>query len=360
LCSGENKNIKMETLNEKTIIKKELKLSELKELRAKMPKQNFLWKGVKQGAFGLIYGPSKSGKTIFCENLAFAICSNQQEFLGDKLNPINNKVLFIGLEEYWVNRLDRNTIQLNNYNENEKKLIEENFSSQQIDFESVIQTERQWMNLKNLINNSKAKTVFIDSITRMNHGSLEDSKTVEVIMQKLRTIAQNSGINLFCIHHTPKIGNAELTMNNIKGSAVFSQESDFALGINRTSKNNRYLKEVFYRYADDNLETVIEINFNESLTFDYVNDVEESEILNRTDRRRLSNKSDDIITYFNANPTVTHKISDLVTYFTVKLDIKKRMVEHYLNELIKSKKIKSLSRGEYCSIKYEFKSNETN
>ena len=46
-------------------------------------------------SFGLVFGPSKSGKTIFCENLAMSIAMGKTDFFGYKLDGIPKK-------EYWI------------------------------------------------------------------------------------------------------------------------------------------------------------------------------------------------------------------------------------------------------------------
>ena len=82
----------------------------------------------------------------------------------------------------------------------------------------------------------------------MNPGKIEQSETAELIMQSLRNICYDLNITLICIHHTPKMYDTAITIDKIKGSSVFAQESDFAFGVNRTSLGHRYLKEVFFRF----------------------------------------------------------------------------------------------------------------
>ena len=48
------------------------------------PKEKFLFSGIKEKSFGLVFGPSKSGKTIFCENLAMKLAIGASEFFGKK------------------------------------------------------------------------------------------------------------------------------------------------------------------------------------------------------------------------------------------------------------------------------------
>jgi len=103
----------------------------------KRPKVEYLWGGIKEKSFGLVFGPSKSGKTIFSENLAMSLAVGRDSFFGKKLSGKPKKVFFIGLEEFWeiktsdliealTKKLSIQERQLKNYLKqlvNEKKII---------------------------------------------------------------------------------------------------------------------------------------------------------------------------------------------------------------------------------------------
>ena len=271
-------------------VKKFLTFNEMMVNYETSPKTDYLWNGIKENSFGLVFGPSKSGKTIFCENLAMKIAMGKEDFFGYPLSGIPRKVLFVGLEEYWSSRAERNKMQFEALNEAEQNLIGENYRYQEIDFPKRIVIENDWDNLIATIIESEAEIVFIDSITRMNLGKLENSADAEKLMQKLRDVCYDLKITLICIHHTPKMFDSAITMDKIKGSAVFAQESDFAIGVNKSSKNHRYIKNVFFRNADDDCETVKEFEINNSCWLNYFNDIDEDELLARTDKRRVVEK----------------------------------------------------------------------
>ncbi len=318
----------------------------------KEPETNYLWNGVKDQSFGLVFGPSKSGKTIFCENLAMHLAAGKTSYFGYELDGNPRKVLFIGLEEFWKNRAERNKKQFNSFSSEEKTLIEENYISQEIDFERLIVNKEQWEKLKELVQSSKADVVFIDSITRMNPGKLEDSKNAELIMQQLRDLCYDNGITLFCIHHTPKMQDCPITMDKIKGSAVFAQEADFAIGINCTTKKARYMKNVFFRYAADDDESVKEFSIDSNTILENIGESLEYEILNRTDRRRDSSSVDLIASHINSSTSTTYSTDELVGYFESRLDIKERQIKSHLSDLVKEDKILNPKRGVYTSLEY--------
>lgn len=303
-----------------------------------------LWNGVKENSFGLVFGPPKSGKTIFCENLAISFAVGRNDFMGFPINKEPQKVMFIGLEEFWRNRFERNAKQFSTLSDDEKELLKSNFILPDTEFPKTITTKENWELLRKTIQESGVNIVFIDSITRMNHGKIEDSKTAEEICLKLRSISQDLDISLFVIHHTPKLGDEDVSMDKIKGSSVFSQESDFAIGINRTSGNKRYMKNVYFRYSDDSDDSHLEFELDENLI---VNHKQGNPFINFKNDRRVSEKREQIVTYFQQNPTLTLSTKECVDYFTSDLNIKERQVKTYLSELVKLDVIISPSHGHY-------------
>lgn len=327
-----------------------LTLGQARKLFKKRPKQIFLYPGIKKGSFGIVFGVSKGGKTIWAENLAMALALGKESYMGEKLPGAPMKVIVVGLEEYWENRVERNLKQLSTYSSEEVELLETNYMIQPIEFSKYLTTSKDWESLVNTIKASEAEVVIIDSITRMNHGNLEDSKTAEEIMQKLRDIAYELKITLICIHHTPKMLDLPITMDKIKGSAVFAQESDFAIGINRTSKSFRYQKDVFFRYASDDTETVREFKIDESTRIIHIENTSETDILVRGDRRRMDDHKTKILEYFSKYSCTEHQTTELTKILTSMLPLKSRRIKQLLSEMVKDKKINSPKRGVYKSI----------
>ncbi|MCB0748132.1 MAG: AAA family ATPase [Ignavibacteriae bacterium] len=326
-------------------------LNEVIKMHKEKPKAKYLWNGIKEKTFGFIFGPSKGGKTIVCENLAMNLAIGKNDFLGYELDGIPKKVLFVGLEEFWEQRAERNEKQFMSFSDEEQIILGENYVYQGLDFSRKVTSKKEWEDLSDLIKVSKAEVVFIDSITRMNHGNLEESKTAEEIVQKLRDICYDSKITLICIHHTPKLGETqELSLNCIKGSSTFSQEIDFAIGINRTVKNHRYMKNVAFRYAPDDDEFVKEFEIDEDLIVEVLDEVEETEILNRVDRRRKNERRGYIVSFLNENASMTYSTAELLSHFSSTLSIRERMIKKYLTELSIERKILSPEFGKYTSI----------
>jgi hypothetical protein len=57
-----------------------------------------IWSGIKGGSFGFVFGPSKSDKTILCENFAMSLALNRKDFLG--LHILNQEDTVEGYKSY--------------------------------------------------------------------------------------------------------------------------------------------------------------------------------------------------------------------------------------------------------------------
>lgn len=336
-------------MENKNTINAAIPFAEMRALYDKEPNPEYLYRGIQEKSVGLIFGPSKSGKTIFCENLLMSIACGLPNYLGGDLVPEPKKVLMIGLEEFWIGKSGRNLKQYNSLNEDEKKLVDENYFVQNISFTPSVTTSSQWESLKELIISSNAEVVVVDSITRLNHGQLEDSSTAEKIMQRLRAIATEAQVTLICIHHTPKMLGRSITMDSIKGSSTFAQESDFAIGVNTTQKGNRYFKEVFYRYAPFTDEDVWEFTIEGDCWLNFEMKTEEQEILNRSDRRK-TDRLDKVVAFFEENKDYSYPKSELTEIFLNDYGISKRSTGGYLSTLTSKGIISNPKHGFYTYL----------
>jgi hypothetical protein len=89
-----------------------LPLREMIEKVQSEPKREMLYSGIQKNSIGFVFGPSKSAKTIFCENLGLSIAAGKGDYLGLPINSENRKVLFASLEEFYSGRTDRNAKQI--------------------------------------------------------------------------------------------------------------------------------------------------------------------------------------------------------------------------------------------------------
>ena len=196
------------------------------------PPTKYLWGGIKEGSFGFVYGPSKSGKTTFCEGLAMSLASGKKSYFDNILTGKRKNVLFLSLEEYYKERTLRNIKQL----EFLKLESLDNYNTVDENFPRLISGSVEWELLKSIIIDSGSEIVFIDSFSRLYSGSIEESSLAKNIMFKLRELTNDLKITLIIIHHTPKLNGRPITIDSLAGSRILAQDADFLIGINKILK----------------------------------------------------------------------------------------------------------------------------
>ncbi len=82
----------------------------------------------------------------------------------------------------------------------------------------LISTDEDWEEIERMKRVNKANVVFIDSLSRLYEGGIEDSGLAKKVSLKLRVLSNKLQITLIVIHHTPKqigiqIGISKRTVN---------------------------------------------------------------------------------------------------------------------------------------------------
>lgn len=327
-------------------------LTKLIDRNKKEPPIPFIWSGIKKGSFGFIFGPSKSGKTIFAENLAMSLAANLDTFLGMPITKDNYKVLFISLEEYWQNRTERNSIQtdlLNNKLGSNTWL--ENYLVIDEQVPRLIATDEDWEKLENMIIESKANVVIIDSLSRLYQGVIEDSSVAKKVSLKLRELTDKLKITLIVIHHTPKQNGKAITQDSLAGSRILAQEADFIIGINRSCDNKRYMKEISFRYKQEQQDVVTLFEIGNNQWIIERGQLPESEILKENDRRIDTTNLDQVYNFMlEKTSSLTIKEVHIKDLFAALVDtaiMSKQTLYSSLKRLGENKKIKNDRRGVY-------------
>jgi len=297
-----------------------------------LPPQEYIWRSITPGSLGFVYGPSKSGKTTFCENLGMCIAYGLNEFFWSKIESKEpSKVLFISMEEYWRQRIERNIKQCEKLQVPEE--LKDNFEVVNEEFPRVFTDNGELKNrLQEIIDETKPKVVFIDSMTRMAAKDIEDSTVCGAIAVVLRELANDNGISIIVIHHTHKLNGGGLSIDSLAGSRVLAQEADFLIGINRTTNGIRYYKEVATRYGQEK-EDVIEFDIDDNQWLQPIADLPEHKILELKDRRRNPSNVNKIVSEIKKSyeNNVTISAPELIAKFDGKLG--KTQVYNYLKDL---------------------------
>jgi RecA-family ATPase len=302
------KKVKEISENEGLAIAKEKKVRTINlglmvERVEREPKPAMVYSVIKEGSFGIMYGVAKTGKTIFCENLGLSIAAGKSSFFCKSIDINNKKVLFISLEEYYPFRTERNIKQLLGLKPDEVKNAKENFIVATENMPKQFTTTADWNILVEEIHLHKPGVVFIDSLTRIIDGQVENSEVAKAAMLNLRKIAEECKVTLIAIHHSIKIDNQQpMSLSNLAGSRVISQECDFIFGFNKSFENKRYLKLVAARYGNDNSDHVALFNLDENLWCKYEKSVKETDLLiHKVDGRVETSNVDLVYDFIKTN-----------------------------------------------------------
>lgn len=320
-----------------------------------MPPQHFLYKGIKVPSLGAIFGVPKAGKTIMAESLGLSVAAGLDEFLGEKIYVGNQRVMFFGLEEYYPSRTKRNEKQMEyfttayslppNWIDN-IFVLDENFPKH-------ILTDADWNLLDQEIDRIKPTMVMIDSLTRLTLEPIEDSTIASKLMKKLKELTHKHNIALVLIHHTHKMENRPITLATLAGSRVIGQELDFMIGINRTNDNDRYIKDVAYRYAADDSEFVTKFIINEHLVIESLGPAREHNLLEGIVSSDNQNQNDQLLSqYFKdftqGDVAVIVETKNLVQQFVTPQMMSKPTLHASLDRLIENGTIYKVSIGKYA------------
>ena len=312
----------------------------------------FIWGGIKEGSFGYVFGPSKCGKTTFCENLAMCLVAGRKEFLGNSILEKSHRALFVSLEEYERPRSERNDKQVQFLNATPELI--NNLLVIKDEFPKFLRTDNELQILSDTIAESKAGIVFIDSLTRMSSGDIERSDTAREISLKLKGIANFHGITMIVIHHTPKLNGRMLSIDSLAGSHVFAQEADFIIGINKItgfSKYNgaRYIKEVACRYKREDDGDVLLFKINNQMWLDPLEYITEYKLFEgqdgRVDDTKLNTVREIVKKATEKKGSPVFKSKEILEEATKEMD--RSTYFEKLDVLLKSGEIDKTNKGEY-------------
>lgn len=262
-----------------------------------IPEPPRIFRGIIRPSLGCFFGPAKSGKTTLVENLAYSIASGQEEFLGEPLFCENRRVLLVSMEEYSRSRTSRNKKQMDAFSKkhNLDPSWRENVFVVDESFPRYLLSIEHWKLLEEEIEKIQPGFVMLDSLSRMTTDSIEDSSVASKLMRPLREMAHKHNVALALIHHSQKMDNRPITIASLAGSRIISQELDYMIGINRTTANVRYLKDVAYRYYPDDSDHVMRFTIDDNQLIEAGEDVYEADLISSASTSMPVNDSDKIV-----------------------------------------------------------------
>jgi KaiC/GvpD/RAD55 family RecA-like ATPase len=216
------------------------RLDHVVEQYADLPETQMLFWGIPHiPSLSLITGKAKSGKTIFMENLIYALVNpHQNEFMGMDI-PTLEKVVIVSLEEMITNRTARQMKQLEGMDHDEASEIAKKIFVLTDSTFHYMETPEHHEKLISELKEIKPDAVFIDSLGRTGTGKIESSDDAKKMMIAMQNIYRALNCPVIIIHHNVKgkVVERKHLMDTIAGSRYVVQEIDAAITIDDVLSN---------------------------------------------------------------------------------------------------------------------------
>jgi len=317
------------------------------------PRKEMLFMGIPDGpSLTFFVGPAKSGKTIFLENLGYALAGSSGTFIGHSI-PKSKKVLFISLEEFVDRRTDRNRKQLEAMKSSGINIteIESNYFVVNDLFPRYLGSKSECTKLTEVMTQVNPDVLIIDSFSRMYQGAIEQSEKAQSVIQTLKNFSDDNGIPVIVVHHTTKLYERIITIDSMAGSRFLQQEADAVIGIGKLKGGLRYVKPLIYRYADDTVEEMPVFSIGASAVAKYEGNKSEEELLSINDKRRVSANKDSILQYLISKNTVD--TAELSNKFVSTNKMSRSTLFYNLRKLEEDGLISQTSHGQYQAYQEE-------
>jgi hypothetical protein len=122
------------------------------------------------------------------------------------------------------------------------------------------------------------------------------------------------------------------------------------IGISKSLEGTRYMKEVAFRYAPENDETVTTFQINSNTWIHPSFEVPEQSLLKESDGRNDSSNKDTVLDYIESTLDANSQIliKALMDYFVDTRIMSKPTLYACLQKLTTERKIKKISKGVYA------------
>lgn len=107
--------------------------------------------------------------------------------------------------------------------------------------------------LTSLINNTGAKIVIIDNMTRLITGDTDQAKSAKPLMDSLNNLKFDFNLTMLLLEHTKKVDTCKpIQLNDLQGSKMKANFADavFTIGRSAKDKNLRYVKQLKVRSCE--------------------------------------------------------------------------------------------------------------
>lgn len=172
-------------------------------------------------------GSSDTGKSTLLRQLAIAISTGKEEFLGFKLNTTHKSTIFVSTED--LARETRSSL----------KKQTENFKPEDLkDIVFLFESENLISKLTKLLEKKPADAVIIDCFSDVFNGEIRDVQSVRRFLQRFQNLALKFDCLLLFLHHTGKRTEELIpSKNNLLGSQGLEAKMRMVMEL-RTDQND--------------------------------------------------------------------------------------------------------------------------
>jgi hypothetical protein len=188
---------------------------------------------LQQTGLACLGGSSDTGKSSLLRQLAIAVVTGQEHFLGFKLNPRHKSVIYVSTED-----LQRETAYLL-LRQKAEHLPE---ALRQLRF--VFDASELWHELNKRLTRKPADLVVIDCFADIFTGDLKDTQQIRAHLNEFQQLAQQHDCLILFLHHTGKrTENFEPSKNNLLSGQGFESKMRLVIELRADllNPNNRHL-----------------------------------------------------------------------------------------------------------------------
>ncbi len=178
-----------------------------------------------------ICGGSDSGKSYLCLNLGLALCSDDEEVLGLKINKTFGNVIMVCTEDTAEDTCVRLTSLLKN-----REMEKENFRF-------IFETEHIEKKLRSELSRQEADLIIIDTFGDLFIGNLNQSIDIRQFFKPFKKLAKDFKCLILFNHHIGKgkENNNAPNKSDVLGSQGIESSCRTVLMLKKTSDTNRIL-----------------------------------------------------------------------------------------------------------------------
>jgi KaiC/GvpD/RAD55 family RecA-like ATPase len=241
----------------------------------------------KSGLASLV-GTSDTGKSTFLRQLSLAIALKKDDFIGFKLKPKHNKVIYVSTEDgaFSVSHSIRKQVKNITNKDDDLDLIK--------NLTFLFDTDNLYQRLEDMITENPVDLIVIDAFTDVFTHEINANTQVRKFLNTYDTLAKKNDCLIIFLHHTGKRTQYNKpSKDSIIGSQAFEAKMRVVMEIRSNSKNHNLkdlwvLKSNFLENDQKNQSHIL--NFSNDLTFSNTGQKGSKSIKSKSNNQELLNK----------------------------------------------------------------------